>query len=259
MSKRSCRLSILPTALQCREGLSKRATRLFATFVLSCGASVAGARAEEPPRFNLQSTSDFASYGAFYTDLTATYSPFGNLWDRGWRLQGVVSARRFSSTDGGQKRVGLDATVDILGGYQFTPYGWSWIFSAGPTFVNSHLYSAAGLPQSNTFSYGLKFLTSLYGKPSNNTMVYVQAHYNTASEFYYLQGKTGVAIARNLFVGPEVAFSGSWAHGYDQSRFGGHLTGFTLAGFNTGVSAGYVRDSGYGNGFYAGLNLQSSF
>jgi len=33
--------------------------------------SLASARAEEPPRLSLQSTSDFASYGAFYTDLTA--------------------------------------------------------------------------------------------------------------------------------------------------------------------------------------------
>jgi hypothetical protein len=259
MRGKAKRLSRRPTDLRIKEGSSRRATGWLATFVVASGAVVAGARAEEPPRFNLQSTSDFASYGAFYGDFTATYSPFGNLWDRGWRLQGVVSARRFSSTDGGQKRVGLDATLDMLGGYQFTPHGWSWIFSAGPTFVNSHLYSAAGLPQSNTFSYGLKFLTSLYGKPSSNTMIYVQAHYNTASDFYYLQGKTGVAIAPNLFVGPEVAFSGSWIHGYDQTRLGGHLTGFTLAGFNTGVSAGYVQDSGYGKGFYAGVNVQNSF
>ncbi len=223
------------------------------------GAAFTGAAAEEPPRFNLQSTSDFASYGAFYTDLTATYAPFGNLWDEGWRAQGVVSARRYSTIDSGQKRIGVDATLDVLGGYQFTPYGWSWILSAGPTFVNSHLYAAPGLMSSNTFKYGVKVLTSLYGKPSNDTMVYVQAHYNTASDFYYMQAKTGVAIVPNLFVGPEAAFSGSWIHGYDQTRLGAHLTGFTLAGFNTGVSAGFVRDSSYGNGFYAGANIQTNF
>ena len=63
--------------------------------------SLASARAEEPPRLSLQSTSDFASYGAFYTDLTAIYSPFGNLWEPGWRVQGIASARRYSFIDSG--------------------------------------------------------------------------------------------------------------------------------------------------------------
>lgn len=251
----STRPTGLDKALTTRNG----ALRRFAGLVFVSGATFAGAAAEEPPRFNLQSTSDFASYGSFYTDLTATYSPFGNLWEEGWRVQGVASARRYSTTDSGQKRIGLDTTLDVLGGYQFTPHGWSWTLSAGPTFVDSHLYAAPGLTASNTFKYGLKVLTSLYGKPSNDTMVYVQAHYNTASDFYYVQGKTGVAIAPNLFVGPEAAFSGSWIHGYDQTRLGGHLTGFTLAGFNTGVSAGFVRDSSYGKGFYAGVNVQTNF
>lgn len=235
------------------DGAMRRVTgAAFAFF-----AAFTGAAAEEPPRFNLQSTSDFASYGAFYTDITATYSPFGNLWDEGWRMQGIASARRYSMIDSGQKRIGLDATLDVLGGYQFTPNGWSWIISAGPTVVDSHLYAAPGLNASNTIKYGLKVLTSLYGKPSNDTMVYVQAHYNTASEFYYVQGKTGVAIAPNLFVGPEAAFSGSWS--YDQIRVGGHLTGFTFAGFSSGFSAGFVRDSNYGKGFYAGANFQADF
>jgi len=234
-----------------------RTVKRPAAIAFALAVTLAGAAAEEPPRFNLQSTSDFASYGAFYTDLTATYSPFGNLWDEGWRVEGVASARRYSTIVSGEKRIGLDAAVDFLGGYQFTRNDWSWVLAAGPTVVDSHLYAAPGLAASNTIKYGLKILTSAYGKPTDDTMVYVQAHYNTASDFYYLQGKTGVAIAPNLFVGPEAAFSGSWT--YDQVRVGGHLTGFTFAGFSSGVSAGFVRDSNYGRGFYAGANLQVNF
>jgi Cellulose biosynthesis protein BcsS len=89
------------------------------------------------------------------------------------------------------------------------------------------------------------------------TAVEQRPHYNTGSEFFYLQGKTGVAIAQNLFVGPEAAFSGSWT--YDQVRLGGHLTGFTFVGLSSGVSLGFVRDSNYGKGFYTGLNLQANF
>ena len=240
-----------------RRGPWSRAAKRCASLAFVSAATFAGAAAEEPPRFNLQSTGDFASYGAFYTGLTATYSPFGSLWDEGWRVQGVASARRYTTTDAGQKRTGLDATLDMLGGYQFTPNGWSWILAAGPTVVDSHLYAAPGLAASNTIKYGLKVGTSVYGKPSNDTMVFVQAHYNTASDFYYIQGKTGVAIAPNLFVGPEAAFSGSWT--YDQIRFGGHLSGFAFAGFNSGVSAGFVRDSNYGKGFYAGGSIQANF
>lgn len=234
-----------------------RAAKRFAGLAFASAATLAGAAAEEPPRFSLQSTSDFASYGAFYADLSATYSPFGNLWEPGWRVQGIASARRYSKIDSGQKRIGLDATLDVLAGYQLGPNGWSWLLAAGPTVVDSHLYAAPGLAASNTVKYGLKVLTSLYGKPTDDSMVYVQVHYNTASDFYYVQGKTGVAIAPNLFVGPEAAFSGSWT--YDQVRVGGHLTGFTFAGFSSGVSAGFVRDTNYGKGFYAGANLQANF
>ncbi|WP_083926438.1 cellulose biosynthesis protein BcsS [Bradyrhizobium sp. 131] len=169
----------------------------------------------------------------------------------------MASARRYSFIDTDQKRIGLDTTLDVLAGYQFTPNGWSWLVAAGVTAVNSHLYAAPGLAASNTQLYGLKVLTSLYGKPTDQTMVYVQAHYNTASEFYYVQGKTGIAIAPNVFVGPEAAYSGSWT--YNQVRLGGHITGFTILGMNTGVSLGFVRDSNYGKGVYGGLNFQVPF
>ena len=104
---------------------------------------------------------------------------------------------------------------------------------------------------------GFKVLSSVYGNPTSNTMVYGQAHYNTGTEFFYVQGKTGVAIAPNLYVGPEAAFSGSWT--YDQFRVGAHLTGFTFSGLSSGVSLGFVRDSSYGKGLYTGLNLQANF
>ena len=172
-------------------------------------------------------------------------------------MEGIASARRYSFIDSGQKRIGLDTTLDVLAGYQFTPNGWSWLVAAGMTTVNSHLYAAPDLAASNTQLYGLKVLTSLYGKPTDETMVYVQAHYNTASDFYYVQGKTGIAVAPNVFVGPEAAYSGSWT--YNQVRLGGHITGFTVAGVNTGVSLGFVRDSNYGKGVYAGLNFQVNF
>jgi hypothetical protein len=219
--------------------------------------SIASARAEEPPRLSLQSTSDFASYGAFYTDLTATYSPFGNLWEPGWRVQGIASARRYSFIDSGTKRIGLDTTLDGLMGYQFISNGWSWLLAAGPSMVNAHVYAAPGLLPTNTTIFGIKVLSSVYGNPTSNTMLYAQAHYNTGSEFFYTQGKTGIAIAQNLFVGPEAAFSGSWT--YDQIRVGGHITGFNILGLNSGVSLGFVRDSSYGKGFYVGLNLQTNF
>ena len=219
--------------------------------------AVSLASAEEPPRFSVQSSSDFASYGAFYTDLTASFSPFGSLWERGWRVEAIASARRYGTFDSGQKRIGLDATVDGLVGYQFIANGWSLLVAAGPSMIDTHLYAAPGLSRSNTMTFGVKVLSSIYGNPTSNTMVYAQAHYNTGSEFFYVQGKTGIAIGRNLFVGPEAAYSGSWT--YDQIRLGGHLTGFTLGGVSSGISLGFVRDSNYGKGLYTGLNLQASF
>ncbi len=159
--------------------------------------------------------------------------------------------------DFGQKRIGLDTTFDGLVGYQFMANGWSLLTAAGPSVIDAHLYAAPGLASANVTKFGVKGLLSIYGNPTSNTMVYGQAHYNTGTEFFYFQGKTGIAIAKNLFVGPEAAYSGSWS--YDQFRLGGHLTGFTFAGVNSGVSVGFVHDSNYGKGIYMGLNLGANF
>ncbi len=240
-----------------RHPRSYRSIAVTAAVVAVFATGLAGAGAQEPPRLSLQSSSDFASYGAFYTDLTATFSPFGNLWDRGWVVEAIGSARRYSIEDSGQKRIGLDTTFDALFGYQFVSSNWSLVVAAGPSMIDSHLYAAPGLAPSNTMKFGMKVLSSLYGHPTADTMLYAQAHYNTGSEFFYVQGKTGMAIAPDLYVGPEAAFSGSWT--YDQFRVGGHITGFSLAGLNTGLSFGFVRDSNYGRGFYTGVNIQADF
>ena len=147
------RTTILPCE---RSPLEMIALNWLAGLAAVVAVSLASARAEEPPRLSLQSTSDFASYGAFYTDLTATYSPFGNLWEPGWRVQGIASARRYSFIDSGTKRIGLDTTLDGLMGYQFISNGWSWLLAAGPSMVNAHVYAAPGLLPSNTTIFGIK-------------------------------------------------------------------------------------------------------
>jgi len=221
------------------------------------GASFASASAEEPPHLSFQSSSDVTSYGAFYADLSANYSPFGNLWEQGWRVQAIASARRYSIIDAGQKRFGLDTTIDLLAGYQFTSNGWSWLLAAGPSIVNTQVYEGSGPLPSSAMIFGIKVLSSVYGNPTSNTMLYGQAHYNTGSEFFYMQGKTGVAITKDLFVGPEAAISGNGTDG--QVRLGAHITGFSFVGLQSGVSMGLVRDSKFGSGFYGALNFQANF
>lgn len=244
--------------LACKMYLRDRvALKQIARVAALVGASFASASAEEPPHLLFQSSSDVTSYGAFYADLSANYSPFGNLWEQGWRVQGIASVRRYSIIDSGQKRFGLDATIDGLAGYQFISNGWSWLLAAGPSMVNTQLYAASGLLPSSTMVFGIKVLSSVYGNPTSNTMLYAQAHYNTGSKFFYVQGKTGVAIAQDLFVGPEAAISGNGID--DQVRVGGHITGFKFVGLQSGVSLGFVRDSTYGNGFYGALNFQANF
>ena len=88
-------------------------------------------------------------------------------------------------------------------------------------------------------------------------MLFGQAQYSTSSHFYYLQAKTGFTIAPDLFVGPEIAFSGG--RGDDQIRFGGHVSAFKFGLLTLGVSVGFVRDSNYGKGVYAGTSLQAEF
>lgn len=235
----------------------ERLLKQLVTFAVLMVGICAAAAGEQGPSLSLQSSSDVSSYGAFYTDVSATYSPFGDLWRPGWRVQGITSLRRYRFDDAGEKRIGLDSTLDLLGGYQFTRTHWSWLLAAGPSFVNSHVYAAPGLAASNVEKYGVKILSTVYGTPTPGSMLYLQAHYNTGSEFFYVQAKTGLAIAGNVFVGPEAAFSGSWT--YDQFRLGGHISGLTMAGLSSSVSLGFVRDTNYGKGFYAGVNVYHDF
>jgi hypothetical protein len=220
-------------------------------------AATTCASAEESPRLSFQNTTDFASYGSIYTDATVSFNPFGTISEPGWRLQITGSGNRYKIPDAAGSRIAFDTSIDVLAGYQFIVNGWSLLLAAGPSIVNSRLYAAHGDDSSGTTRSGGKVFASLYANPTSNTMLYGQAYYTTASHFYYTQAKTGFALAPNLFVGPEVGFSGGG--GYDQSRFGAHVSSFTLGIVTFAVSLGYVKDSSHGKGMYAGTSLQANF
>jgi len=127
---------------------------------------------------------------------------------------------------------------------------------AGPSMVNAHVYAAPGLLPSNTTIFGIKVLSSVYGNPTSNTMLYAQAHYNTGSEFFYTQGKTGIAIAQNYSSDPRRP---TQAAGFmTRSAWRAHYR-IQYYGPKFRRVIGFVRDSSYGRGFYIGLNLQTNF
>ena len=114
--------------------------------VLTLLAAVATcASAEESPRLSFQNTTDFASYGSFYSDATASFNPFGTVTEPGWRLQITGSGNRYKVTDSDGKRIVFDTSIDVLAGYQFIVNGWSLLLAAGPSIVNSRLYAAHGV------------------------------------------------------------------------------------------------------------------
>jgi len=91
----------------------------------------------------------------------------------------------------------------------------------GPSMVNAHVYAAPGLLPSNTTIFGIKVLSSVTAirpatRCSTPRRTTIQAQSSSIRRV-----KTGIAIAQNLFVGPEAAYSGSWI--YDQIRVEGTL------------------------------------
>ncbi|MGU9980532.1 cellulose biosynthesis protein BcsS [Phreatobacter sp. HK31-P] len=89
--------------------------------------------------------------------------------------------------------------------------------------------------------------------PSERVAVHVFASYATTFHAASLRLAPGYDIGKGVFVGPEASFS---AHrGTLRSRFGLHVTGFTIGTVGLRLSGGYAMDRGGRSGLYGGVSL----
>jgi hypothetical protein len=104
---------------------------------------------------------------------------------------------------------------------------------------------------------GVEVNLEIYANPSPNTLVAAYTSYSSAFNTYDIDLRPGVAVLKDIFVGPQIVFSGD--DEYDEWRLGAHVTGIKIGPVETSIAAGYLNDSQQGGGAYGTLDLTTRF
>ncbi len=218
-----------------------------------------------------ESVANIGSFGSYYADLSVTASPSAPYYESGFKVRLTASDTRYTYFGDGTKTFiskGQDVQTDLLAGYALRFDRWSLLLLAGPSFLWSSQTPGDSSPPSSTSKVGAKAGVSIYGNPTNDSLVYAQASYSSASDAYYAQAKYGRALwpsMPHLFIGPEISAAGraidfhSIATGFQEWRAGAFISGLTLGPLLVGVSAGYLNDRQQGSGAYVGTSVRATF
>lgn len=100
---------------------------------------------------------------------------------------------------------------------------------------------------------GLRGQVDLWANPIPEILVTGTLIAGTAQMSVYSRASTGVRIAPNLYVGPEVTYYATPT--YNEARFGAHLTGLTVGIVQFRLSVGWMTDAAHRSGVpYGGLS-----
>jgi hypothetical protein len=208
------------------------------------------ALAAEQKQWTVESTTDVTSHNSLYIDASATMSPFGSLYDPGFRIRLTTSFNRYSLTE--PQRNASNRSVDVLMGYTHMFEKASVSVGAGPTIAS---VQESGDTMLNATKVGGKVFMSSYAHPTATTMLYGQLSYSSATQFRLAQTKLGWQVMPGVYAGPEMSVTGG--RGFTQARVGAHVTGFSAGMISSGLTIGYVQDSNRGSGYFSSLTLQA--
>jgi hypothetical protein len=196
------------------------------------------------------------SLGGRSVDFNATFAPFGDINDSGFRarLSGNASWYRFLTGENPATTAsGKSLEAGVLAGYQFSSPRISFIGVIGPSFTESN---DNGVKSGH---WGAKTVVSTYALPSDETMAFGSISYSTVSNFLQVQAKVGIRVVGNFYLGPEAIFS--WRNvvpGIDnvaEMRLGGHISAVSFGPVQLGVSGGWAEQQNLGSGYYGSVNL----
>jgi hypothetical protein len=186
----------------------------------------------------------------------------GHLEESGARLH-VASQVQFGCCIGAFKNSTTTRSTtyasSALVGYEVTGEKGS---VAGYVGVNVENFHVAGneealIPATRATAAGFQVAADLYWTPTDKIMLSSNASFSTRKYAYFMRSKLGVAVAEEVYVGPEVGLQGS--KDYRQYRVGAHLSGVKLGAMSFGFALGYAFDRKNGNGLYAILDSRVTF
>ena len=240
--------------------------RRLAVACLLVHASLARAIDVPPPgaagesRLALESTLDVTSKHGGSLDASATYAPFGAIYDSGLRLRMAAGGSWYRYVANDDPRAfgdGHGGELDLLAGYGLSTRRVSFIGLVGAALNRS---DDEGTRNS---SQGAKFVLSAYATPTDWTMAYVSLTHSTIATTSLFQAKVGAKMTPGFYVGPEV--NATWRHGspFDTHsatrRIGVHLSSMKLGPWYLSASAGWLRDRDLGSGGYVGVSSYGGF
>jgi hypothetical protein len=242
-------------------------TFVAAALLLSIGAARAadwytGERVQDvapTPHVAIDTAATADTNGSVFGTVIGTIAPFDGLDEDGYRirLSGVLGRYSYVGSNGIGRVTGTQSDGSFMVGYEWVLRAATVAIYLGAD-VSDNLLS---INDPNNSSKGLhvggKVAVDFYVNPTPYSMISGTLSYATANNAYYSRFKGGIAIAPQLFVGPEVLVLGD--DFYSQWRLGVHLTGLRLGPMQFGISGGYLDDKIRGHGGYGLLDARLTF
>jgi hypothetical protein len=208
---------------------------------------------------------DGTSQRAVSGALIGTIAPFTSLEESGMRLRlaGLAGSYVYTSTTpivvaltGGRVR-GVEEQGSILGGYEVVSPKAKVAAYIGAELTNNSLSPTDPNNKVRGTRGGFKIGGEFYLTPTAGTMMSGVVTYATNHNAYYGRFKVGMAVADQLYVGPEVMALGD--DFFSQYRIGAHASGIRLGAAQFGLSGGYLHDRVRGAGAYGILDSRVTF
>lgn len=145
----------------------------------------------------------------------------------------------------------LNQASALLFGYQWMGEHGVLMLAAGPEMAREQRLDRFGFPRWRPARRGAGFIAEIWTEPLPNAMAQATLTISGARDSIWTRVAAGYAPVARVFVGPEV--TAYREEGYEEFRFGAHVTGLTLGLFTLRFNAGLVRATGGKRGAYFGV------
>jgi hypothetical protein len=205
---------------------------------------------------SLSGTTQEALHGV----VIGTIAPFSHLQESGMRtrLSTLLGSYTYVATTAGVGRVsGSQVGGSFLVGYEWVLRTSTVALWGGFDAINTRLNKVDPLNETVGMVFGFKAGLDFYINPTSFTMLSGTMSFSSANAAYFTRFKAGMAIAKGVFIGPELLMLGD--NFYSQARFGAHISGVSVGPVQFGLSAGVLNDAVRGAGGYATFDTRLTF
>jgi hypothetical protein len=239
------------------------------------------------PRFEVETESEATTRGNWGVSVQGTGALKGSLDESGFRARIGFDYSGYNYPLTGSELVGAqfaDAPLDQIGqigkiygyepggsillGYQWVTERWSLMGFVGASILHDSLSYPDPTNKVQGTAWGFKSVWELDAHPTDQTMFYTYASYNTAFDTAHIDTRPGYLIFNNfaigdrlsvgkIYLGPQGVFSSDF---HDQIwKVGAHLTLEEIGPLQVTLASGYVHDRYLGPGAYFMLDTSVRF